>query len=368
MNIPIKWFPVVLLLASVLVLPLFQAFIAYAAEPSAQEKTLSFLRDVVLLDLTKYNVTLVSHDVSYPAEYGDISEEEVRYKLEAEGNVLDITFTYRNGILVFFLMDDLQRLRPPSYVQAQPANLVDAAKGFLERYQKWSGSSRYQELMDVLDLVKKVDNITVRLGNVKLEINAEGSFVSFSWSYLYDGLELPGPSIAFRNGDVWDFGDTYSIFKVGSTAVNVSKEEAIKIARERAKNFSWKVGVDPATQIEVKNFTILEEPVKAELSLQAREPLTLYPFWRVELYLDKIYPGFVTAILVGIWADTGEIRYVIPLSTGGGPPPEDSTMPPGEPSPTPQPTSLPMEYGYAIVAVTVVAIAAIGYLYLKRKK
>jgi len=40
------------------------------------------------------------------------------------------------------------------------------------------------------------------------------------------------------------------------------------------------------------------------------DPLTLYPLWRIRLYLDKLYPGNVYGIYVMLWADTGEIYKV----------------------------------------------------------
>lgn len=99
------------------------------------------------------------------------------------------------------------------------------------------------------------------------------------------------------------------LYKIGSLEVKVSKDEAINIARKLAGNFSWKVGVEPNVTV-VKEFKVLDKPVQASLSLQEREPLTLYPHWHITLYLDKTYPGFVTGIMVGIWADTGETHYI----------------------------------------------------------
>jgi len=367
-----KWFYVAWVLAVVLAFPLIQASGVYAAESTAQEKTLSFLTDVILLDLTKYNVTLVSDSVTYPAEYGGLTQEEVRYKLETNGSDLDVTFVYRDSILAFGTIYVHPDRSPLHYTQAQPANLIDTTKGLLERYQKYTGSSRYQELRDTLDLVAKVESTTVTLGNVKLRIYAEGRIASFAWAYLYNGLEKPGLDIVFSYGAVETINDQWNLFKVGSTTVSVSKEEAISIARERAKSFSWKVGLDP-NATEIKDFKILDEPVKTSLGLRTREPLTLYPHWLVTLYFDKTYPGSVIGVEVGIWADTGEIHYIIAVSTGGGfpPPPEDSTVPPTEPPSSQQPgflgSSLPVEYGYAIVTIIVVAIATAAFLVYFRK-
>jgi hypothetical protein len=362
---------VALILAVVLTfsLSLVQVPGAYAAESSAQEKTLSFLADVIMLDLANYNVTLLYDEVSYPTELDGITQEEIRYKLETNGSDLDITFVYRNNMLAFGTIYVNPSRSLVHYTKSQPANLIDAAKGLLDRYQSWTGSSHYQELRDALDLVNEAESTTVTLGNVELDIYAKGSLASFDWTYTYDGITKPGLYLSFRDGNVETINVQWNLFEVGNTMVSISEEEAIAIARERTKNFSWKVGLDP-NATEIKDFTILETPLNAELSLQAREPLTVYPFWRVDLYLDKTYPGNIFKIAVGIWADTGEVRYITALSHGGGLP---SESPADEPPPSKKPgllgTDLQMEYGYALAVVTVVAIAAAtGYLYLKRKK
>jgi hypothetical protein len=51
----------------------------------------------------------------------------------------------------------------------------------------------------------------------------------------------------------------------------------------------------------------------------------MYPYWSIDLYLDKLYPGNVNRISLAIWADTGEVIYSAPLSFGGVPPPDQNT-------------------------------------------
>ena len=149
---------------------------------------------------------------------------------------------------------------------------------------------------------------------------------------------------------------------VGDAEVSVSEEEAISIAMEYAKGFSWKAGVDPDNMVEVKDFKILESPVKAELSMQPREALTLYPYWYVELYLDKVYPGGVSSIHVGLWADTGEVNYCQEMSYGGGLPPDDT-----ETDTTTPPPDMTIIAAVAATAI-VIAIAAVLVYFAKVKK
>ncbi|NLE05647.1 MAG: hypothetical protein GX638_12730 [Crenarchaeota archaeon] len=114
--------------------------------------------------------------------------------------------------------------------------------------------------------------------------------------------------------------------------------------------------------------------------MQSRDDSTLYPFWRVELYLDKVYAGGVGSIAVGIWADTGEIRYCNALSYGGPVPSDsiidvsptlaaspslDSTMSPSVESP--KNTIAQLDLLYIAGAIAAVALVSIVIIFIKRK-
>lgn len=310
MSSSIKSFHVALVLIAVLVLSLSWMPNVYSTEWSAEKRTLSFLTDVVMLDLASYNVELLHHNVSYPVEYGGIMEEEISLELKTNGSQIRVIACFRNKTLAFCLIS--VREGSPVYTKAPPTNLVDSAKTILEEYQTYSESSRLQEMKGMLDQIDKVKETTVTSGNVKLQVSNSGRRVSFNWQYTYGGVEVSGPTMVFRDGALYNFVDIWNIFTVGNTAIKVSEKEAINIAKETAKNFSWTVD-----GVEIKDFVILEDPVQTKMSMQAREPLTLYPHWRVNVYLDTVYPGGVSCIAVGVWADTGEVRYCQELSLGG---------------------------------------------------
>jgi len=131
-----------------------------------------------------------------------------------------------------------------------------------------------------------------------------------------DGVAFPWITLEFRNGIICGFDDNWRLYTAGSTDINFSEEEAINIALDYVEDFSWTAGDE-----EVTEFEIIEEPRPVELiTTRNREPLTLYPCWRIELYLDNIYLGNINRISLAIWADTGEVISCIPLGGGGGPP------------------------------------------------
>ena len=384
---------------------------AHSAEFSAPDNVLKFLTDVVKLDTAKYNVTLVSDHLDYPSDLGGLPREIGKYVLESNGSKLDVTWTFYNKTLFHCYLYVLKG--SPLYTQIPSTNVLDEADAFLQRYQNYTGDSDCQTFRNVLDTVTEIKDMTTIVGNTKLTIDA-GSYVGvgFDWIRTFNGADYTKLSVSFfDNGAFSAFGDTRHIYKIGGTEVNISKDEAISMARKRAENLTFWVNMGNYT-LHVTDFTIVDDRVDALLLTAPREPLVLYPYWKVNLYLDKLYPGNVYGFTFQIWADKGELYYGNLLffmggspsgggsSLGGGTsstptvdpstklptettstppieyPPEDSTdptTPPAE-SESQQPagflgSTLPMEYGYTIVAVIMVSIAAAaGYLLHKRRK
>jgi len=306
----------VLVLAVVMLLPLLQTHNACAVDLTGKEKTLNFLSNVAMLDLSKYNVTLRSDDVTYPEAYGGVPEERVRYILQTNDSYLDATCFFVNAIFSHCLLS--WRSGAPIYVQPQPSNLVDIAKVVLERYQAYVGSLRYQPLRAMLDSVSKAENTIVTLDNWKLDVIVNDRNTDFNWIYSSNGAERILLSINLQDGAIRTIGDSMGLFTVSDTELTVSSEEAISIAVNRAQNFSWRTG--NGTQVNLID-PISEESATTQLFLTSRpprDPFKLYSFWRVDLWLGKTYAGGVDHIAVGIWADTGEVSYIQELGGGLG--------------------------------------------------
>lgn len=343
---------------------------AYSVESTTENKVLTFLRDVVGLDMAKYDAKLVAVPITSDLD-GSSEMEWIKYTLESAGSKIDVLCNFRNNVLVWCKLSVIAG--SPLYIQSQHANVIEAANSLLKRYQIYSSAPYLQTMQNMLDQVNESKPVTIKSGNVKLEISIEENYTYIKWMYTVNNIDASSKAVSFifKNGALYLFRDTWDLYKIGTTDVIVSKEEAVSIAREHLQKYSYMVD-----GVSISNFTILDEPVIATLSMQDRGNCTLYPHWEIRLALDKVYPGGVTGFQVMLWADTGEVSHITPIGRLEGPPPEDYTDPQAsstEPSPTPQPgflgTSLPMEYGYATVALIVVAIAvATGYLYLKRER
>jgi DNA-binding transcriptional ArsR family regulator len=274
-------------------------------------KVLAFLKDVIHLDITKYHSTLASNTVEYRNDLGGIVEELFKYTLNYEGSTVDVTLRFRNNELSRFYLYVLEGT--PIYSQLQPTNVLDVSKGIIERYYEYSGASYLENIKNILMNVNEPGDFETSAGNVKIIRSAEGNNVKIECFYVENNIDFKSKSVVL-SFDSYGFlevlNDDWTIFSVGSTEVNVSKEEAINIAIDYASDFSW-----VANGVTISNFTVVSEPVTAELWPHSREQtLELIPYWYVTLYLDREYPGRVDRLAVGLWADTGKVSTIQTLS------------------------------------------------------
>jgi hypothetical protein len=365
-------FLVALILMAVLAVSFVQLPTAYSAELTAPEKTMMFLKDVVKVDVTKYNATLVSNWVDYPPHWGGLAQEVVRYDLDG-GNERSLYITCRFRENMLHSCSLAVPRGSPIFAEPQPTSLLDAAKGFLERHQAYSGASYTQEMRNMLDKVDETKEVTVTSGNIKLTISSQEiqndptaeaiEYTSFEWTYTVNGVDAPQNvvSVTFEEGVFKSFRDDWNLFKIGSTSA-ISQEEAINLARNAAEDYTLQIYLSDNTLTDVE-FNLVDEHVTVELFMYPRETLTVYPFWRIELYFDKYYYS-AYGIQVGIWADTGEIESCKSLSGLGGPiTEEDST----ESSTEQNDDTVASTNIYIITAAATIALAAAALLIHFRK-
>ena len=378
-----------------------QTHVVFPAELAGRDKALSFIRDVIQLDETKYNMTLARYNY-----HMEEVEERIKYSFDSENSKLDVNSVFINNTLWYCTLDEGEGyVGSALYAQPLPGNVLDAAKNLLQRYQAFSGASYLQAMLDLLNTVDKASELTKTVGNVTLEIKTF-DHIQFSWFYTFEGgIVTKTKRVAVgltQDGGFSVLADTWNKYSIGNTSVKLTREEAITIALKRVESYSYKVGYADGTigEVNTQVSNIDLNSTKAELYMYKKESSTLYPAWRIQFDFNTWGPANTYGILVQIDAATGEVFYCQNLGVGGPPqtgPTDFSTMEPSQTpqqSPTPQPDELPVsppedseqtpaltqpsgflgssfptEYGYTIVAVTVAAVAvATGYLRLKRKR
>jgi hypothetical protein len=280
---------------------------------STTDKSLNFLRDVIQIDLSEYQVTLLSHTVEDNSDLNTV-EEIFKYSLVDGDSQLDLVLRFRNNHFSLYQISILEGFPPyaPSYVQSKVSDIVNFTEDFIERYKSVTNDSYLDEFGKLLSAATEA-NTEVTMGNTKLRIAINGDNAKVTLLYTANGFDYPTKSLTlvFQNHALQEIDDDWFLYKVGSTQVDISRNEAIEIARNAADDFEWN-----ASGVQVSNFNVLNDPVSALFFPHPRtDPLTLEPYWYITLYLDREYPGGVSSITVGVWADTGEVANIEALSS-----------------------------------------------------
>jgi hypothetical protein len=278
---------------------------------ASTDKAINFLRDVVQLDLTKYDATLLGNTVDHPSELGGgVLEQILRYSLVNSESKIEVILRFRNNLLSnyqMFLLDGSL-----IYAEPQPFTVLDSAKWLLYKLNSYEDAPYLGEMNNTLYQFGEADSIEMTHDNLKTNVSISGNNAEMQWVYTENGVDFAqkGLKLVFENQALKELDDGYFLFKIGGTQVKVGNEEAIQIARNAVKDFTWN-----ANGQVMSSFKVLQEPVSAVFQPAPREdPLALVPCWYVTLYLDNVYPTSVTRIAVGVWADTGKIQQIKPIS------------------------------------------------------
>ena len=267
---------------------------------------MNFLQQVTQINTSHYQATLVSNTVDQPSDLGGILEQTMMYSLTSNDSKMDVYFRFRSNELSWYQIIMLEG--SPVYSQPQPYSALDAAKGLLTRFTSYENASYLGNMSSMLSSVSNaMQNMEITEGNNILNVTVSGASTQIVMMYTENGVDFSPKcvSLTFENNDLTDFIDDYYLFTIGSITVNVSSDQAIQLAINTVKGYSW-----TANGTTVSNFTVLSTPVSVIFHPNTKNGLALYPQWTVTLYLNKVYPGGVDSITVEIWADTGDIAQI----------------------------------------------------------
>jgi hypothetical protein len=284
---------------------------------NSAERALNIIRDVVQLDTTKYQTTLLRDTIENRSDLGGVVEEILHYSLTTSESKIDLVLRFRNDHFSLCQMTLIEGILPfdPIYIQPQPTGVLEATRSLIERYKSISNDPYLEEMSSILASADKANNEQT-LGNVKLKVTIDGDNAEVLLMYTANGFDYSAKNLrlVFYKNVLQELSDDWFLYNVSNTQVTVSREQAIQIARNATKNFEWN-----ANGVQVTDFNVLAAPVSAVFFPHPRtDSLTLIPYWYVTLYLDKEYPGGVNSITVGVWADTGEVANIQGLSSQAG--------------------------------------------------
>ncbi|MBN1245828.1 hypothetical protein JXA31_09575 [Candidatus Bathyarchaeota archaeon] len=285
-----------------------------ASETAIQQEVLSVTGNVIDIDLTKYAPASEYKQDSY---MDVLPQENLRYTLETEESTLDLYYTFVSGKLQKIHVLECQG--SPRTHKTTAANSLEMAKDFLSSYQDHSENAFYEELRTTLADVDENENLTATFGNTKLSVTAQEGSATFRWTYVFNGVEAPDKCVAlhYEDGFLKYFIDNWDLYKIGSTSVNLSEQEAIDVAMSQAKAFTWSTVLDNETvkglRYNVTNAMVWTTVFVNSLYMdnpRGEDPLMLYPMRHIWVSFDKFYPCNVYGMNVYVWADTGEIGHM----------------------------------------------------------
>ncbi|MFA7398737.1 MAG: hypothetical protein WC046_09665, partial [Candidatus Bathyarchaeia archaeon] len=202
-----------------------------AAEVSNQQKGLTVLSDVLGLTLADYNTTVQI----YPTDsyLGVIPQEIIRYRLEAPSNTMDVLYTFADGRPR--MIQVLENKGTP-YLAKTTSDVLEMTKSILNKYEGYSKSQYYTELLSMIEDTKSNENSTIISENTKLEITTIDNTSTFRWTYIANGVEAPDKCVVlhYQDGFLGYFIDNWSIYNIGSTDLSLSEDQAIEIAMKAA--------------------------------------------------------------------------------------------------------------------------------------
>lgn len=282
---------------------------------SSAERAMNIIRDVVQIDTTKYQTTLLRDTIENRSDLDSVVEEILQYSLTTSDSKIDLVLRFRNDHFSLCQISLIEGIPPfdPIYIQPQPTGVLEAARGIIERYRSVSSDPYLEDMSTLLASANEV-NTEQTLGNVKLKATVYGDNAEVILMYTANGFDYSTKRIrlVFQQHVLQELSDDWFLYRVSDAQVSVSRGQAIQIARNTAQNFEW-----TANGVQVTDFNIIADSA-VFVPHPRTESLTLVPYWFVTLYLDKEYPGGVNSITVGVWADNGEVANIQALSSQVG--------------------------------------------------
>jgi hypothetical protein len=328
---------------------------------TAQNKAMNFIEKVLSVNLSKYTIELKNSDIMDGIPLGNDNRKitTLMYELTPlEGNgekdVITLCFTFEKDELTTYFTLPLTEV----ITTTQYANRNAAVKGFLEKYQTYTNidSTNPIAMLDDVDLTK---NLIITKETTKLVVRG----TDLSWTYTVNGADYTKLEIGVIGGFVGSVHDTRRLYTIGDTSINITMEQAIDIALENLKYYSY----DIFDGVVVSDFKVSRNNIVATL-VTGPVDYELRPYWDLRMMLDEVYPGNVQGITAFIWANTGEVISYSNMAFGGAAVNLDDNNVSGSESPSSSPDNTLAILLAAVIATTVMIVLGLLIYFKKHQR
>ena len=277
--------------------------------PNLGDKAISFLNDVIQLDMSKYKVTLYENESN---------GNHLFYKLYPNtqslfGSDSNAIFSFYNGTLGSCdLSPGIEGL-----MYKQPfIDRFNVTLGIVQRFESWANDSWVKGMENLMVKVGSDKNTFQVSGNESLRITIlSDGLGTYKFSNYLDGVEYTGISIAMSNSSSRDlfFTDSRAFYTIGNTTINVSRDQAISIAEDYVKNYSYNHTFGNGTSIIVSNLNITGissadlETNPGYAAMESNRNSTLFPYWDIRVNVSNMPARGLQGVGVVILANDGTV-------------------------------------------------------------
>ena len=322
-----------------------------------RDKSLTFLNKVFKLDTAKYTT-----DVYIPEAVVSNVDKSFNLILSSNESLVSVSCDFRDNEIVWCTLYPVRG--QPIYTTEPVVDVLSDAKGVLAELAAFSPKSYLPTIQEMLNSATSLNTASISNTEITQLARITENSIILSWEPYSYGLSYEPNQLGllYADGRLNLVYNSFGMFTMGFSEVAVSEQEAIRLAIEHVKAFSWAQDGESVSDV-----TVLEHLINTKLALTCRDDNKLYPYWEVRLGLDKMYLGGVTGFQVMMWADTGELLHITPIGTYAGP----GDMADSQLNVPPQQSAPPQTNTYTLVlvfALIALIAAATGYLIYKRKK
>lgn len=286
-----------------------------ASASDSEGKALSFLGDVMGLDMSKYTATVArSSEPSAGAEY-------ITYHLDGSfDSQVGVSFRFFEGKLGYC---NLSPDWGSGLLFAQPdLDTYNRTLAMLDGYGRWLNDSQVGEMANMLRNVGSQRNATEFSGNLTLKIVVyTPSHIVYKFSNTFNDVDYTGLSLTFGSGSAIYFDDSRAYKTIGDTSINISKDEAITIAENYVRNNTYVHNFGNGTKLTVSNLNVTGVGT-VRLGSHIFNPngnittvnSTLSPYWYVQVNVSNLPAPGLIGVAVQVSANDGTV--VSPILVG----------------------------------------------------
>ncbi len=276
------------------------------------DKALSFLSNVIQLDLSKYKVTLYENESNGNHLFYKLYPNDASALFSSSSETLAI-FNFYNGTLGSF---DLSPGTEGLKFKQAFTDRFNVTLGIVQRFETWANDSWVKGMEDLMSKVGSEKNVLEVCGNESLRITVlSDGFGEYTFSNYLNDVEYTGVSISMGSSSSSDvfFTDSRVFETIGNTTITVTRQQAINIAEEYVKNYSLLHSFGNGTSITVSNLNVTGIS-SADLqtnpgypSMESIENSTLFPYWDVRVNVSNMPAKGLQGVGVVISANDGTV-------------------------------------------------------------